>query len=313
MRRTTAIAVRLVLAAGLALGAARGASAEPPAEEAAMVEAWRRAARLPPADTSRNVMDASDTVNIAVENLGRHSMEKGDFAEALCWWTEWTPSSWCGTCAEGMRARRMERIRTCREEIGKSDDAVKALGEKALDPERIIPEVALFWADLMIARGRREELTARVEAARADPRRAPGARVLAAWLGMLGAAERGDAEALWESVPVWASAPEGYPGGGPEAWRVGRAMDLLAGIPKAAIPVARRRLAADGGAEGYHAAILLSRLSDDGALPLLRARIDGETHWRRLSGWFSLVVSMGTEGALALAREYSEGKEPRRA
>ncbi|MCU0727737.1 MAG: hypothetical protein MUE73_18415, partial [Planctomycetes bacterium] len=69
----------------------------------------------------------------------------------------------------------------------------------------------------------------------------------------------------------------------------------------------------DGGAEGSHAAILLSRLSDDGALPLLRARIDGETHWRRLSGWFSLVVGMGTKAALALVREYAGGEEPRRA
>ena len=211
MRRTAAIAIRLLAALALVCGASPGALAEPPAapaptspaEEAAMVDAWRRAARLPAADTGRNVMDASNTVNIAVESLGHHYMEKGDFAEALCWWTEWTPSSWCGTCAEGMRARRMERIRACREEIGKSDDAVKALGEKALDPERVIPDVALFWADLMIGRGRRSELAARVAAALADPRRAPGAKVLAAWLGMLGAAERGDAEAVWASVTVW--------------------------------------------------------------------------------------------------------------
>ena len=72
-------------------------------------------------------------------------------------------------------------------------------------------------------------------------------------------------------------------------------------------------LAEDGGAEGYHAAILLARLKDDGALPLLRARIDGEPRAKRLSGWFALVARMGTKAALALLREYAEGEDRVRA
>jgi len=277
-------------------------------DETAMVEAYRQAAQLKPVDTHANPMDASNTANRAVEFLGLHYMKKGDHPEALRWWMDREPGSWCGNCSISLRTRRRQRIEACRAEIEKSEEALRRLGTKALDPNWILPGFSLYYADLMIARGRSADLRRQVEAALADPVRAPGARTLETYLKMIRAAELKDARA------IWARLVEGLTAGSKETWKIEKSADPLLTIPDSTIPVARKWLESGTREEARLAASLLARLRDDGALSLFRSRIDATTsHRRQLATWFWRLASMKTEKALALLREYAEGEDPRRA
>jgi hypothetical protein len=82
-------------------------------DEAGMVAAYRRAAELPSVDTRSNIMDASNTRNIAFESLAQYYTQKQQWAQALRWWWSWRPTSWCGTCAESMELRRAKALAQC--------------------------------------------------------------------------------------------------------------------------------------------------------------------------------------------------------
>jgi len=87
-------------------------------DNAKMIAALERGMAAPRAWTEMNIMDAGDTHGYACETLGHHYMKNREWGKALSVYTRWKPSSWCGTCVEGMQLARGDRIRLCQAHLG---------------------------------------------------------------------------------------------------------------------------------------------------------------------------------------------------
>src|ERR1043165_4856402 len=58
-------------------------------------------------------MDGGDPRGSAIRQLAWHSELKGDWKEALRWWTDYKPQSWCDTCQRTRYAARALSIARC--------------------------------------------------------------------------------------------------------------------------------------------------------------------------------------------------------
>jgi hypothetical protein len=87
-----------------------------------------RCAQLEHTDpTNRDLMDTDNTRSVAMQRLATGYERDGQWAEALRWWTQWSPRSWCGTCAVAMQARRHRRLALCYLHLGEHEAAVDEL------------------------------------------------------------------------------------------------------------------------------------------------------------------------------------------
>ena len=119
-------------------------------DEEKSVAAYRKAAGLSRSPTATSIMDASDTHNRASQWLARYYMDKKDWDEALRWWTNWKPSSWCGTCLGSMETRRAENMAICLAHLGRHREAAETCLE-------FLFQHATVWAEsspvaLLVAR-----------------------------------------------------------------------------------------------------------------------------------------------------------------
>jgi hypothetical protein len=87
-------------------------------DERAMLQYLKEGLKVPAAPTARNLMDTLDTRQEAAIRLARHYRDKGEFKQALAYFTRWEPWSWCHTCLGSMRAEREREIALCRLHLG---------------------------------------------------------------------------------------------------------------------------------------------------------------------------------------------------
>ena len=91
-------------------------------DSANMIIALERAMMAPGVWTETNIMDASDTRNYAFEVLGEHYIQTRQWKQACEVFTAWRPRSWCGTCADGMNAYRINNILLCHAHLAQFRD-----------------------------------------------------------------------------------------------------------------------------------------------------------------------------------------------
>lgn len=93
-------------------------------DEPQMLEHLELAAKMPPKDTRRNIMDASDSRQLAIVRLGEHYQGRKDFAKALEYFRAWQPRSWCGNGLAQFANERDLHIAQCLVNLGKDDEAL---------------------------------------------------------------------------------------------------------------------------------------------------------------------------------------------
>ena len=93
--------------------------------ETSMISNLKLAAGDPIATpTNRGIMDTSDTRQVALVRLGQYFKSKGNFQEALEFFTEWNPRSFCGNCAAQMRYEKSLYVSECLVGLDRSDEAL---------------------------------------------------------------------------------------------------------------------------------------------------------------------------------------------
>jgi hypothetical protein len=81
------------------------------------IAAYKQAAVAKSVETHANLMDGGNTRSHAHEFLGEYYMQKEDWQEALYWWQNWEPTSWCGNCLIDMHSRRNKQMDVCRKKL----------------------------------------------------------------------------------------------------------------------------------------------------------------------------------------------------
>jgi hypothetical protein len=94
--------------------------------------------------TRLNIMDATDTHSYASERLGNHYIKTGQWAKALTIYTDWKPSSWCGTCLEGMQCRRLDLIRLCQSHLGQFSSVIEQAWRQIGSDRSLDDELCMF-------------------------------------------------------------------------------------------------------------------------------------------------------------------------
>ena len=94
-----------------------------------MIACWKQAAAFK--SSARNRVYAADSIGRAHSHLADHYLQNKQWAEALTWYEAWKPTSWCGTCLEGMNTRRTYNIAVCKMMVGRADEVTGTL-EKAV-------------------------------------------------------------------------------------------------------------------------------------------------------------------------------------
>jgi hypothetical protein len=82
------------------------------------------AAADPVQPTNRNIMDASDTRQTALQRLGQYYQRSGDPKTALIYYSRWRPGSWCGTCAAQMAYERDLFMAQCLVALNRNEEAL---------------------------------------------------------------------------------------------------------------------------------------------------------------------------------------------
>ena len=91
-----------------------------------------------------NIMDAGDTHGYACQRLGAYYLKRNDWAKALGVYSEWKPSSWCGTCLEGMQSRRQDFIRLCQAHLGQFNAAIEQAWRQTVSDQFIDDQLCMF-------------------------------------------------------------------------------------------------------------------------------------------------------------------------
>jgi len=122
------------------------------------VAAYELAAGGRPVDTGLHAMDASNTNNRAVQWLGTHHLDRGNWKEALAWWTSWQPSSVCGTCADSMRMERAYYMALCKIRLGEHAAAAAFCLPAVCDRRTPAPDLAALVVQLYAQAGQLDDL-----------------------------------------------------------------------------------------------------------------------------------------------------------
>ena len=91
----------------------------------AMIAALERGVAARRAWATHNFGDAGNAHDFACQVLGNHYISHGQWAKALQAYTDWKPTSWCGTCHASMLASRINGILLCQAKLGRFADAVE--------------------------------------------------------------------------------------------------------------------------------------------------------------------------------------------
>jgi hypothetical protein len=127
--------------------------------------------------------------------LSRNYLDEENYAEALRCLVAWRLVEESAAPTHGSR-RRQARIEFCRAALLGTDERLDTLEAVAFDRDWPVPEVSVIYADLMLARGRKEALIWKAGVALSEPKPSPGARTIERYLSMIRWAETGDAKSL---------------------------------------------------------------------------------------------------------------------
>jgi len=84
-------------------------------------------------EVTGNIMDASNTRNMAIELLADLLEETGKYEEALKWYRAWEPTSWCGTCVGLMYEQKEIAVIRLLGKLGRREEALEMLKEEIED------------------------------------------------------------------------------------------------------------------------------------------------------------------------------------
>jgi tetratricopeptide (TPR) repeat protein len=288
----TASGPRAVLAIGEIIGQQ--------GDEAKMIELYEKAAGTPLAANDLYGYGQSG----ACSRLALLYEKKGKWAEALKWWTQWNPRSWCGTCNSSENALRLNHMLLCNVEMDlerkRPLEAIKRLEAAALAKGGGISEgLMVRMVDLCRENGELEDLNAKVKAA-GD---APEVSALARYLEMLRLAEKGDYEPLWREVAGLEEHPESS--GMPLVARV------LAGQGEKVTPFLVQKLkdsvqVRERAWEPLWVLAILGYSKAPETLDLAKERIKAEGNVWGLRDIFYALALLGTEEAYVVIRDNAE-------
>jgi len=110
-------------------------------DEARMLTHLELAAKMPPNETRRSIMDESDTRQVAIVRLGQHYQGKKDFTKALEYFRAWQPRSWCGN---GQAQFAYERDLYIAQSLVALGNAEQALSENLM-PHLVLDQGELYY------------------------------------------------------------------------------------------------------------------------------------------------------------------------
>ena len=153
-------------------------------DEEKMIACWKQAAAFKP--SIHNRVYAADSIARAHSHLADHYLQNKQWAEALKWYEAWKPSSWCGTCLDGMNTRRTCNIAVCKMMLGRADEATETLEKAVYWPTfwKGDPDIPRAFVDTWHKRGKLREMEGILKVL-AEREENPGAKVALEYLGRL--------------------------------------------------------------------------------------------------------------------------------
>lgn len=235
------------------------------------------------------------------ETVADSLLLRGEYAQALEWYTRWQPESGCGTCSLLMESKRMARISRLILLKRANDDEAKLWLELMVFPESThsSPHAEMVLAELYRRRHDLDSLE-RLFSESEESRKLHRAGI--ACIALARAADREDIGQLWNAVVGSKYAP----GARPVIIETIYAARLLA-----AIPAAKERIleeAAKPGLASLWAECILARMQAPEAFELLSRRIKLESSDERRKAHLYALAILGTPQAYQQLRIFARAE-----
>ena len=109
-----------------------------------MIAALEQGISKPRVPTAMNIMDSGDTHGFACQTLGNHYIANRHWEKAFQIFTDWKPTSWCGTCLGGMQTHRSNHILLCQANLAQFNPLIEQAWRDITANGYVNDELAMF-------------------------------------------------------------------------------------------------------------------------------------------------------------------------